>query len=291
MSLLPNEVKTENIASGAVTTPKIGDGQVTRNKLQDTSVTTEKIAVGAVTGSKIGEAQIYGSKLRDGAVRSEKIASEAITTSKIGEQQVTGSRIKDNAITTEKIANNAITTSKIVDRSVTPAKLSFTPPSIARPITPPIIAAEIATDAVETAKIKDGAVTVPKLAQDAAPNDGDIFSYNAATGKGKWIPPPAGGGAKIFTGFYLGNGNPTQAITGVGFRPKFVMVWCATTINHGPFIKTDQDGLLTLLHDNQLQFLLDVDAIISLDADGFTVGSSYDINNGAPRTYNFWCLG
>jgi hypothetical protein len=216
-----------------------------------------------------------------------------------------------NEVKTEHIANGAVTTEKIANASVTPAKLSFVPPSIARPITPPVSAAEMADGAVTSNKLQDTSVTTPKIADSAildtkiAPNavtvskldeiapptDGQLASFDAASGKFKWIAPPAGGGAKIFTGFYLGDGNPTQAITGVGFRPKFVMVWCATTINHGPFIKTDQDGLLTLLHDNQLQFLLDVDAIISLDADGFTVGSNYDINNGAPRTYNFWCLG
>jgi hypothetical protein len=158
MPLLPNEVKTENIANGAVTTPKIADEAVTTAKLKDSAVKTEKLATGAVTGSKIGEAQIYGSKLRDGAVRTEKLASAAVTTAKIGEGQVTGSRIQDKAITTEKLGTSAVTTEKIANGSVTPAKLSFTPPSITRPITPPLSGVEIA----------DGAVTKPKLASDIA---------------------------------------------------------------------------------------------------------------------------
>jgi hypothetical protein len=158
MTLQPNEVKTEHIANGAVTTPKIADESVTTAKLKDGAVKTEKIATGAVTGSKIGEAQIYGSKLRDGAVRSEKIAAGAVTTAKIGELQVTGSRLQDKAVTTEKLANNAVTTEKIANGSVTPAKLSFTPPSITRPITPPLSGVEIA----------DGAVTKSKLAADIA---------------------------------------------------------------------------------------------------------------------------
>ena len=241
MSLQPNEVKTENIASGAVTTPKVGELQITNSKIADGAIKTEKIATGAVTGSKLADNAVTGSKIRDNTVRAEKIAAGAITQTKIGEQQVTGSRIKDNAITSEKIANNAVTTAKILDRSVTPAKLSFTPPSVVRPITPPVSSAELATASVETDKIADGAVTPPKLSftpatrpldppiaeaeigtyavtyMKIAPNsvndeklsagavtpvkldvtapatDGQLYSYDSATGKFKPITLPAAG--------------------------------------------------------------------------------------------------
>jgi len=163
MTLKPGEVKTEHIAPGAVTTPKIADEAVVAAKIKDGAVKTEKLATGAVSGSKIGEGQIYGSKLRDGAVRSEKIAAGAITTTKIGELQVTTSRLQDKSVTTEKLSTGAVTTEKIANASVTPAKLSFTPPSIARPITPPITSAELGVGSVESDKIKDGAVTPAKL--------------------------------------------------------------------------------------------------------------------------------
>jgi hypothetical protein len=105
--------------------------------------------------------------LRDGAVRSEKIASGAVTSAKIGEAQVIGSRIKDNSITNEKIARNAVTTDKIVNGSVTPAKLSFTPPSAVRPITPPVTTDEIAGGAVSAEKLATNAVTTEKIANGA----------------------------------------------------------------------------------------------------------------------------
>jgi len=164
MPLQPNEVKTEHISTGAVTTPKIADEAVTTAKIKDSAIKTEKIATGAVTGSKIGAGQIYGSKLRDGAVRSEKIAAGAITTTKIGELQVTTSRLQDKSVTTDKLASGAVTTEKIANASVTPAKLSFTPPSIARPITPPVASSELEVRSVTTEKLADGAVTTPKLA-------------------------------------------------------------------------------------------------------------------------------
>ncbi|MBI4834814.1 MAG: hypothetical protein HY811_08365 [Planctomycetes bacterium] len=171
MALNPGEVKTEHISTGAVTTPKIGELQVTSSKLQDGSVKTEKIATGAVTGSKIADGTVYGSKLRDGAVKAEKIAAGAVTTAKIGELQVTGSRLQDKAVTTEKIATGAVTTVKIANGSVTPAKLSFTPPSVARPLVPPLVAAELGTNCVEEDKIAAGAVISSKLAVNSVETD------------------------------------------------------------------------------------------------------------------------
>jgi hypothetical protein len=164
--IAPSAITTEKLANNAVTTPKIGDEQVTSAKLKNSAVTTEKLATGAITGSKIADNAVTGSKIRDGTVRSEKIASGAITTAKIAELQVTASRLQDRAVTTEKLANNAVTTQKIANGAVTPAKLSFTP--ITRPISPP----------VESAEIKDGAVTLPKL--DPTIVLGGKFSYFAS---------------------------------------------------------------------------------------------------------------
>jgi len=317
MPLQPNEVTTDKIANSAVTTPKIGDLQVTSAKIADGAVTTTKIANASVTRDKIGEKQVSSSRLKDAAVATEKIATGAVITSKIGDAQVTDAKLKDGAVTTPKIgplqvtsaklqdgavttaklagnavtgakiasgavgspqmASNAVTTDKIANGAITQAKLSFTPPSIARPITPGVAADEIAdasvigqkianaavtapklaADAVETAKIKDGAVTPAKLsftpltrpispqienaeiAGDAVtadkiannaitngkiadravdwvkialnsinhellynialPTDGQILSFDAASGKFNWIAPPTGGGGMQLT--------------------------------------------------------------------------------------------
>ena len=208
MALQPNEVKTENIATGAVTTQKITDEAISTAKLKNNAVTTEKLATGAITGSKMADNCVTGSKIRDGVIRSEKIASGAITTSKIGEQQVTGSRLQDRAVTTEKIANSAVTTTQIADRAVTSAKLSFTPPSVARPITPPITTDEIGGLQVTGSKLQNGCVTQEKLDPGlafgtnivylAAPvlafNDGGgIVDIDALVDLSAWVPAGAKG--------------------------------------------------------------------------------------------------
>jgi len=207
MVLQPNEVKTENIANAAVTTPKIADEQITTAKLKDGAVTGAKIATGAVTISKIGVGQVIGSRLKDGAVTTEKIANGAVTASKIGEAQVTASRIQDKAVTTEKLANSAVTTEKIANASVTPAKLSFTPPAVARPITPPVTSDEIANGAVGVSKLQSSSVTKEKIADGsvspakveavAPPADTEVPSFDAATGKFKWVPPAVSVGGYV----------------------------------------------------------------------------------------------
>jgi len=201
MPLQPNEVKTEHIANGAVTRDKIGEKQVSSSRLKDACVTTEKLVTGAVVASKIADAQVTTAKIKDSAVDSSKLAADSVTTKKILDGAVKTEKLAFRAITTPKIAagavganqlaTNSITTEKIANASVTPAKLSFTPPAVARPITPPvataeigdaqvtpaklsfipvarplvppIVAAELAGDSVETDKIKDGAVTPAKL--------------------------------------------------------------------------------------------------------------------------------
>jgi len=89
-----------------------------------------------------------------------------------------------------------------------------------------------------------------------------------------------GNGAVSFAdGTYAGDHAATQAITGVGFVPKLVMLYTSTDGDAGGVAKnpigakTDQDGVNTVWYrDSNGAFPYSADMIISLDADGFTVG-------------------
>lgn len=103
--------------------------------------------------------------------------------------------------------------------------------------------------------------------------------------------------ASIVTGTYTGNGAATQAITGLGFLPRAVIVMfggsgagsglvfksdrSTTTFSYSPFVSGGTpDGNTN-------------DLIRSLDADGFTVGDgtgSLNIINGNTNPYIFWAL-
>jgi len=73
--------------------------------------------------------------------------------------------------------------------------------------------------------------------------------------------------AKMKIGTYTGDGAATQAVTGVGFQPELMILWTQGTVIYVRF-KTSADGTYTK-NSNGGYF---EDEIISLDADGFTVG-------------------
>ena len=75
--------------------------------------------------------------------------------------------------------------------------------------------------------------------------------------------------SRMATGTYTGDGNATQAITGVGFQPDVVSLYVQLDASAGgDWWKTDQDGTKS----RSRSFQWNDDMIISLDSDGFTVG-------------------
>jgi len=83
--------------------------------------------------------------------------------------------------------------------------------------------------------------------------------------------------ARIKTGSYTGDGKTSQAITGVGFKPKELFIVRKLTAALGAqwgFYANDQ--MTTNVSDWHLAGYYEgkPDAIKSLDADGFTVGVS-----------------
>ena len=105
----------------------------------------------------------------------------------------------------------------------------------------------------------------------------------------------AGGGVRLAQGQYTGNGAVTLTINGIGFRPRFVQITSGDTTNM-PAQKNDTDGLNTSLFWRAGPgFRYRVDMIISLDADGFTVGDGTgfigNIYNILNADYYYVCFG
>jgi len=106
------------------------------------------------------------------------------------------------------------------------------------------------------------------------------------------------GGLWFATGTYTGNGAATQAIVGVGFQPRFVLMYGQS--DPGGLIvegdKTDRDGVNASWWDPAIPgWRYEADAIISLDADGFTVGDGTPFGankfNILNVVYSFMCWG
>ena len=90
--------------------------------------------------------------------------------------------------------------------------------------------------------------------------------------------------ARVVTGTYTGDGAAGgQSITGVGFQPKFIMITRHDdTVSFGTFMKDDQMGTRAVVWQMDgaaAGHRYSNDVIISLDADGFTIGNTLSINN------------
>jgi hypothetical protein len=99
------------------------------------------------------------------------------------------------------------------------------------------------------------------------------------------IPPPAHAAAKfgVASGAYTGTGSAGQSITGLGFSPAFVIVRGTGGLQTVVRTATMPDSSSKTLGG---QLPLQAKAIISLDADGFTVGTDGSAN-GQGTTY-YW---
>jgi len=126
----------------------------------------------------------------------------------------------------------------------------------------------------------------------AVGSNGEVLTL--ASGVPTWAA--ASGGSSFKSGQYTGDGSTSQAITGIGFAVKFVMIW------------KDQQTDLSNLHIFQMSDQMTSDwaiahwgngthqtvddRIISVDADGFTVddnGNDSDPNkNGVTYNYVAW---
>ena len=86
------------------------------------------------------------------------------------------------------------------------------------------------------------------------------------------------------TGTYTGDGAATQAIVGVGFQPRFLIVFKNVTTTLGDMgMKSEVDGNNTkLFWLPTAAWYYQVDHIISLDANGFTVGDG----TGSANSFN-----
>jgi hypothetical protein len=149
-------IENKHIKDGAITTNKVVDKTITKEKLGEdvwnqvkTEITNSSIIseVDGIIGNEvIGAADasltrsgsgtaispyrlavslggIETKHLKDGAITTEKIANNAITTEKIINNAVTHEKLADNAITAINITDNSVTNSKIINNAVTKEKL------------------------------------------------------------------------------------------------------------------------------------------------------------------------
>jgi hypothetical protein len=165
--------------------------------------------------------------------------------------------------------------------------------------------AQVANNLSDLASAATAFTNIKQAATDAATGVVELATVAEAKARADTtrVVTPAGltDFARIKTGTYTGDGSTSQAITGIGFQPKYVQIVTRSTTEVGVFVYETTDVIMdditggaAIVHDRDSgEHYLTNDAIIALGADGFTVddnGSDFD-PNAAGVLYNYLCLG
>ena len=170
--------------SGTVQNGMIASGAITTAKIADSNVTTAKIADGAITSAKIADLTIASNDIADNAITSGKIATGAVGTVKIDDLSVTEAKIAPTAVTTGKIADSAITSAKIADGTIVAGDIADGAITSAKILDGTIATGDIADSAITSAKIADGTIVASDLADGAVTSakilDGTIVNADVS---------------------------------------------------------------------------------------------------------------
>ena len=279
IALSDRSITSIKIALGAIGSDNIAVNSIYTEALSARVVDTTKLGLNAVNSQNIAVNSIVTAHLTAGAVTSDIIAANAIIAGHISANAVTTTALSSGVVTSDKIVANAITSVKIAANS--------------------IIAQHLTTGAVvitETAQIQDAIITNAKIG-DLSANKitaGTINAMNITVNSlnaglinvGTLVKTRGGTGLTssfMATGTYQGTGEATLSVTNLGFQPKYLMVWrdvVGQNAGNGPFTKITQDGVNSMHNtDDGIGPYYGADILISLDADGFTVGDG----TGTPR--------
>jgi hypothetical protein len=149
----------------------------------------------------------------------------------------------------------------------------------------------------------DVAVDITGLSS-ATPATGDSIMISDADDSGALKKATLSGllslGLQLKTGGYTGDGSTSQAITGVGFQPKFLFIWDSAAdtaavqwgFTSDSYMANDPQGLMVSVSAAGAAVARD-NVLISLDSDGFTVSddSADRFPNSNGFSYQYIALG
>ena len=91
-------VGTSDLATNAVTSVKIKNGEVNTDDIAGSAVTNAKLTNGAVNSVKIADNSITEADIGTGAVTSAKLANDAVNFDKIADDSITEAHIRPNTV-------------------------------------------------------------------------------------------------------------------------------------------------------------------------------------------------
>ena len=116
--IVNGEVKTADLATVAVTGPKIRADAVSNAKLADDAVTRTEILDGGVTSAELFDGDVANADLADGAVGTTKVQDGAVTSAKVLDDTLTATDIATNGVNSAEIATDAVAATEIQNDSI-----------------------------------------------------------------------------------------------------------------------------------------------------------------------------
>jgi hypothetical protein len=103
-----DNVKSKNLATGAVKSKAIAKGAVKSSKLQNGAVNNQAVASGAISSTKLAAGAVVTNTLGNSAVTSEKLADNAVTRQKIVQGSINGGKLANGSVDSAKVNNGSL---------------------------------------------------------------------------------------------------------------------------------------------------------------------------------------
>jgi hypothetical protein len=116
--LATGAVKATNLATGSVGTVQVADASLTGTDIVDGSVTASDLAPGTVGASALAAGSIGSSLLADGSVTAAKLGAASVSSATIADGSIGTADVADGSIGTVDLAPGAVTSSKLATNSV-----------------------------------------------------------------------------------------------------------------------------------------------------------------------------
>jgi len=121
--IVNGEVKTADLATVAVTGPKIRADAVINDKLADDAVTSTEILDGSVTGADVLDGEVANADLADGSVGTNKVQDGSVNSAKVLDDSQAGGGLgpqdlQTNAVAQAEIATDGVAATEVQNDSI-----------------------------------------------------------------------------------------------------------------------------------------------------------------------------
>jgi hypothetical protein len=103
-----DNVKSKNLATGAVKSKAIAKHAVKASKLRNAAVTNPAVAAGAITSTKLATGAVVANTLGEAAVTTPKLADSAVARAKIAKGAINGGKLANGSVDSAKVNDGSL---------------------------------------------------------------------------------------------------------------------------------------------------------------------------------------